>query len=207
MVSKSHKKCPRGNETKPKSDFIDATGSNNTKGKYCSKCYKEREKESFLEILEDEKISTLRKLKIVYGDDWPKFTFPHELQYTLWSERDFCLYCGRTFPLSPYKESFSIDHMEPLDKGGEDSYRNSVYCCNSCNSKKGKNLFIDWLDKLKPEYQKISLGVYVSKLDYHPKKYLPGLPTSRLGDGMRAWLLLDDDEIKELIEEVGRDYL
>lgn len=51
-----------------------------------------------------------------------------------------CYYCGR--PLQnhspyPYYAAPSVDHYEPISKGGTDDDYNLVLCCHACNITKG----------------------------------------------------------------------
>lgn len=48
-----------------------------------------------------------------------------------------CAFCGST-------ENFSIDHLIPRFKGGDDSGDNLVLACRSCNSSKGKGDLMEW---------------------------------------------------------------
>ena len=41
-----------------------------------------------------------------------------------------CYYCG-TYPAN------TIDHLTPLDKGGDDNFTNLVVACSTCNYSKG----------------------------------------------------------------------
>lgn len=51
----------------------------------------------------------------------------------------FCVYCGKT------GADFTIDHIEPLSKGGKHATENLVYACRSCNSSKQNKQLIHWL--------------------------------------------------------------
>jgi 5-methylcytosine-specific restriction endonuclease McrA len=44
-----------------------------------------------------------------------------------------CQYCGRKCPT----EDLTFDHVVPIVKGGDKSWRNIVTCCFTCNHKKG----------------------------------------------------------------------
>ena len=52
---------------------------------------------------------------------------------TPWIVDKFCLYCG----LKVYPHTFSLDHMEPLSRGGENRQRNLALACDPCNRAKG----------------------------------------------------------------------
>lgn len=48
-------------------------------------------------------------------------------------DRNLCLYCGNRFPES----SLSRDHVQPISRGGRDSWTNVVTACRRCNTRKG----------------------------------------------------------------------
>lgn len=47
---------------------------------------------------------------------------------------DCCEYCGSQEAYSP--DSFSIDHIVPLHKGGTNSFNNLANACQGCNNRK-----------------------------------------------------------------------
>ena len=49
-------------------------------------------------------------------------------------DNEQCQYCAKVFLPT---ESYSIDHIKPRSKGGNNSTENLVTACKSCNSKKG----------------------------------------------------------------------
>lgn len=44
----------------------------------------------------------------------------------------------------------TVDHMEPLALGGEDTVRNMVLACEACNTEKGNRTYAEFTDKPKP---------------------------------------------------------
>lgn len=45
-----------------------------------------------------------------------------------------CQYCGKR------SSKLTIDHVQPISRGGKDSWENCVACCHSCNINKGSKL-------------------------------------------------------------------
>ena len=123
-------------------------GFSNPRGKYCKSCFLIRQREHVISLMEG---------------------------------RDFCLYCGekieKVYDWTPEGKSsrmyLHLDHMDPISLGGEDSERNTVYCCVHCNLKKGNMLFATWLEKLKPEYRELSRKVYVEQHGRKPEEFAP----------------------------------
>lgn len=68
-----------------------------------------------------------------------------------------CLYCGEKFndQCKP-----TLDHMIPLIKGGLHSMSNLVVCCRSCNSRKGKRDFMDFIQTLSEPHQARALRAW-----------------------------------------------
>ncbi|MEE2907959.1 MAG: HNH endonuclease [Planctomycetota bacterium] len=48
-------------------------------------------------------------------------------------DRNRCQYCGRRFPVS----ELSIDHVNPVSRGGGNTWENLVCACVRCNTRKG----------------------------------------------------------------------
>lgn len=55
-----------------------------------------------------------------------------------------CQYCGASLTLN----TFTMDHVLPISKGGKTTFENIVTSCNPCNAKKGNNHKI--VPKIKP---------------------------------------------------------
>jgi 5-methylcytosine-specific restriction endonuclease McrA len=55
-----------------------------------------------------------------------------------------CAYCA-----APIKgKSKTLDHLEPVSRGGGHTAANVLICCKPCNSAKGSMAFADWLGRL-----------------------------------------------------------
>lgn len=198
------KKCTGCNQYKLKERFVDSKGNPNPRGKYCFSCYKNGfAKNSNEEINDTETI--IRKYKIIFGEYWKHYAIPHDFRKELYEERDFCPYCGVKLP--PYYVSESvgkavirshIDHMDPLSKGGEESIRNAVIVCGSCNSKKGDLLFVEWLKRLKPKYRKIAHEIYVQKQGHDPEEFREGFESARTPGGHWEIYFYDEKKLKEM---------
>lgn len=129
----------------------------------------------------------IRKLQILFGRWWPHYALPHELKWTLYTEYDTCPYCSATLQIAadPGVQSFEdsvphIDHMDPLSRGGEESFRNAICVCAKCNITKGKRLFADWLPKLTEPNQTVARTAYIQKLGRAPEAFRPGPKQARL---------------------------
>jgi 5-methylcytosine-specific restriction endonuclease McrA len=48
-------------------------------------------------------------------------------------DQHLCLYCGREFS----RQHLTRDHVQPLSRGGRDTWENVVAACFHCNSRKG----------------------------------------------------------------------
>jgi CRISPR/Cas system Type II protein with McrA/HNH and RuvC-like nuclease domain len=59
-------------------------------------------------------------------------------------EGNICFYCMRKLS----KENWALDHLVPQSAGGNDSYRNVVAVCHSCNSSKNAASAGDFLRRL-----------------------------------------------------------
>jgi len=85
--------------------------------------------------------------------------------------------------------------MDPLALGGEDSIRNVVYVCDTCNFNKSDMPFLQWIDKLDDEHRDLSTAIYIEKHGHSPEEFKKGAPTLRT-EGVFADLLLDEEELK-----------
>ena len=190
---------------KLKSQFVDTYGVTNHRGWYCADCHAIRVEE-WKKRAKAEKEAKLRKLKIIYGEWWRHYCLPREFADDIYNEREFCLYCGTKLPpmylgadseLGTFRGRAHLDHMDPLEIGGEDSIRNVVYVCDDCNYKKGKRPFVEWLALLDPKYQKLSREVYAEKHGCPPEDFEPGEPTLRC-DGVYGELDLSEEGLREI---------
>ena len=50
-----------------------------------------------------------------------------------------CTYCGKP------TERLTLDHVEPIGKGGRNDWSNIIMCCKSCNSSKQQSEISDWV--------------------------------------------------------------
>ena len=76
--------------------------------------------------------------------------------YRILNSRNDCLYCGSILD----KENRSLDHLEPLSKGGLHSTANLVVCCRTCNIKKKDATFDSWVKRLPASRSKLAKRVY-----------------------------------------------
>ncbi len=51
-----------------------------------------------------------------------------------------CQYCGRHRRELGYRESLTRDHVVPISRGGDNSWKNVVTACSRCNLRKGNLL-------------------------------------------------------------------
>jgi hypothetical protein len=58
--------------------------------------------------------------------------------------RKRCYYCGIRFGRY-YSDRPVTDHVEPLSRGGEDSRRNVIQCCQGCNLSKRNRFLLEWV--------------------------------------------------------------
>jgi hypothetical protein len=180
------------------------SGDLNPRGGYCSDCHLIRVEEWKQAVIE-ERDSKFRKLKIIYGEWWRHYCLPREFAGDIYDERDFCPYCGDKLPpqyidadssTNPFRGRAQLDHMDPLNIGGEDSIRNVVYVCDKCNYKKGKRAFLNWLQVLKPKYRTISQEIYETKHGHSPEAFEPGVPNGRC-DGVAYELCMTEEDLRE----------
>jgi hypothetical protein len=150
-VLKKEKRCARCEVIKPIKDFVDICGSWNPRGKYCRQCFLEREQELVQKFIREQ-----------------------------CDGRDFCLYCGKSItklcgynPKRKSKNYIVLDHMDPFRLGGDDTHKNTVYCCAECNARKGGKSFADWLKELKSPYREIAREVYIEKHSGSPEEFKP----------------------------------
>lgn len=218
MAAKAHrpricKSCKRETD---RSAFYDANGAPNPRGRFCRDCHETAELEDARATIANAESAT-RKSRIIFGKWWRHYAAPDAFTFYLYHERNICPYCGIRLPrLSVYKSSGPphfdrphLDHMDPLTRGGEDSIRNAVYCCGTCNYAKGRRLFTAWLASLAPEYQELSRRLYIEKHGHTPEEFVPGERQARSGGGIElpCGTLIDTAEkMSKTEDELLREY-
>lgn len=148
----------------------------------------------------------IAKLEVIYGEWWPHYALPDDFRHSLYLERSFCPYCESPMPpaYTPRGENPGprgrsvIDHMDPLKLGGENSPRNAVMVCATCNKEKGSMPFPLWLKKLPQHLRDLCHSIYVVKHGHFPEEFIEAEPTVRVA-GCTADLVSD-------IETVRRDF-
>jgi 5-methylcytosine-specific restriction endonuclease McrA len=146
ISKKKEKNCPDCGLIKPIGDFVTIFGFFNPRGKYCRSCFLKHQQQHAVSLMEG---------------------------------RNFCLYCGAKIEKAydwiaegkSARTYLHLDHMDPISLGGEVSDSNTVYCCVSCNLKKGNKPFIKWLEELEPRYRELSRKVYIEKHGKKPEEF------------------------------------
>jgi hypothetical protein len=136
------------------------------------------------DLLEQE-AAVIRKLQILFGPWWQHYTPPYVLRSTLFAERDHCPYCEGPLGAEPGApaedlDRAHLDHMDPLSRGGEESVRNAIYVCATCNMAKGNRLFVAWLAHLPEARRAIVRQIYVDKHGHEPEQFVAGPRQPRL---------------------------
>lgn len=54
-----------------------------------------------------------------------------------------CYYCERSF----HPKELSMDHKQPIVRGGRTTKSNVVPCCKDCNNEKGYMLLSEWISQ------------------------------------------------------------
>lgn len=146
----------------------------------------------------------IRKLKILFGSLWRYYAYPQELKWTLYTEREACPYCAEPLQIvanlgaqGVEDTQVHIDHMDPLSRGGEESFRNALCVCATCNISKGRRLFADWLATLADANQTIARAIYKQKLGREPEEFQPG-PKQPRQTLMRLELGFDEQVLQKL---------
>jgi 5-methylcytosine-specific restriction endonuclease McrA len=203
------RQCRRCKKTLSAKSFVDVSGKANQRGYYCQDCHQERVQEWHLAALQEEK-SYISKLKIVYGDYWQHYASPEDFHTSLRDERDFCPYCGTTFsdvvPEKFTQQPIHLDHMDPLERGGEHSTRNVVYCCGPCNIAKGKRSFVDWTKLLRLEFQELSQLIYREKHGHSPERFVEGCNWGRGTRDLEFTICQTEEELRKQFPKPKVDY-
>ncbi len=83
---------------------------------------------------------------LILGGTWasawtPRINLPRQLKAAVWNMTwGHCFYCGTNY-MNPF-ETFIIEHVVPLSRGGTNEIENLVPACEYCNEAKG-TLFLD----------------------------------------------------------------
>jgi hypothetical protein len=128
MASKT-KICPECKKNKNIDEFVNSMGVKAPRGRYCESCHKKRKEAQEikyrLESLErwqaGEK-DIIEKYKFLYEDDWKSRVPPSLVRLRLFMERDFCLYCGKSFKKHQQQpDSYEISENYHIEKAITDA--------------------------------------------------------------------------------------
>jgi hypothetical protein len=76
------------------------------------------------------------------------------VQQQIWHRDNYtCLYCGRSIP----SVQLTIDHVKPLELGGENNQSNYMSCCRKCQKSKGCRDPKEFCDKNGYDYDGLML--------------------------------------------------
>lgn len=70
-----------------------------------------------------------------------------------------CPYCGKSLLTDDHR---SLDHMDPIARGGVHGLSNLVVCCRPCNQSKGDKRFAVWLMSLHDPWRTHAEALYTS---------------------------------------------
>jgi 5-methylcytosine-specific restriction endonuclease McrA len=87
-----------------------------------------------------------------------------ELAKKMGENTDKCPYCLKTME----QKEKSLDHIQPLCKGGRHQHHNLVICCRKCNTKKSGKLYLEWIEELANEQAQSALDLYMSRYEDAP---------------------------------------
>lgn len=104
--------------------------------------------------------------------DWRRVALPKEMREHLRSQFPSCVYCGSEYELT-------TEHLDPLELGGEESYRNAVLACKPCNSEKADRPLCEWLRTLPSGVRALLRELYEERTGRPPELFKPGAPTKR----------------------------
>lgn len=88
----------------------------------------------------------------------------------LYSAARACPYCAR--PLT--SDSATLDHLDPVGRGGLHGISNTTACCGPCNSAKGDRPYSEWLKILEEPHRSRALRLYRRVRGHDPHQ--PSLP-------------------------------
>ncbi|WP_193103867.1 HNH endonuclease [Brachybacterium sp. FME24] len=95
-----------------------------------------------LTLVEDRIIPTALELTRELSGAWVEGAGQRSVGFSFRAihERDHwtCVYCGRSVSKTPACEALlaTVDHIQPISRGGESSWLNLVCACKECNNRK-----------------------------------------------------------------------
>jgi len=74
-----------------------------------------------------------------------------------------CLYCGK--PGGENGVTLSVDHVLPVEMGGQDHMHNLAACCRSCNGRKGNRAPLEWCGSMGIDYGDLLVYLHGGMVD------------------------------------------
>ena len=148
-----------------------------------------------------------------------------KLRFEVFKRDNFkCQYCGKSSP----RVVLEIDHVIPINKGGQDNSENLITSCFDCNRGKGKDLLEEYKEGTDPteqailllererqlkEYNEVMKKVRKRKnedfdkiLDYWDKAF-NGQPKCPSNIVMRALNFIPREQVLEAVDICCRGYI
>ena len=146
--------CFRCNTAKPPEMFVVDRRRRGGRGTRCRDCNRTIAKISRHTSKAARKhMNARRAARLAMLDD---DTLTPEVIEALLSNAHSCPYCRVTLAATDK----SIDHLDPIARGGAHSISNGTVCCKACNTKKGASSFLEWMQSLPPDAAADALAMF-----------------------------------------------
>jgi len=88
----------------------------------------------------------------------------------LFRDSQLCPYCGKKMldVTENILDRKSLDHLIPISKGGLHAQHNVTVCCYSCNSRKNRSTYLEWLNVLDEPHKTKAEKLYIKQYGVSP---------------------------------------
>lgn len=137
-------------------------------------------------------------------DSFDEHIFKSDRLYLYYTQKARCMYCGKPIELENLwdKNIYDIDHIYPQSKVMDDSLKNRILTCKTCNANKGDAYPIsgDIRQKMRPHWSMLKAGGFIEEEKYKRLVRSDGFSSDELAGFIARQLVETSQSVKAVAD-------